>query len=87
MSKFNYEQLKNGRLFSVKFIKKDGSERTMLARLGVKKGINGKGLNYNPDEHNYLIVYSIHDKAYRTVNKNTVLQIKANGVTYKHMIA
>ena len=33
-----------GKFFSVTFIKKDGSVRKMTARLGVRKGINGKDL-------------------------------------------
>ena len=35
-------------IFSVVFLKKDGTIRRMICRLGVKKYVNGKGLKYDP---------------------------------------
>ena len=35
-----------GKLFSVVFKKKDGSIRKMVARLGVKQNLTGRGLLY-----------------------------------------
>jgi len=43
----------NGKIFAVQFIKKDGSIRMMLARLGVRKHLKG-GTN-GAGEHNSLI--------------------------------
>ena len=38
----------NCKIFSVEFIKKDGSHRLMNARLQVQKGVKGVGLRFNP---------------------------------------
>ena len=66
----------NGRFFSVSFIKKDGTERRMTARLGVKKDIKGVGLKFNPTERNLIVVFDIHKKAYRMINLSTILTFK-----------
>ena len=66
----------NGRFFSVSFIKKDGSERKMTARLGVKKNIKGVGMKYDPLERNLIVVFDIHKKAYRMINLLTIFKFK-----------
>lgn len=66
----------NGKFFSVSFIKKDGTERKMTARLGVKKDIKGAGLKFNPSERNLIVVFDIHKKAYRMINLSTILTFK-----------
>ena len=66
----------NGKFFSVSFIKKDGTERKMTARLGVKKDIKGVGLKFNPTERNLIVVFDIHKKAYRMINLSTIFKFK-----------
>jgi len=71
-----------GKVFSCNFIKKDGTSRKMVARLGVKKnlkgGRNGAGL------HNGLVtVYDMVKGAYRMVNLETITSLRANGRTYE----
>ncbi len=65
-----------GKFFTVTFIKKDGSERVMNARLGVKKYLKGGTLKYNPEDFNYITVYDMGSKGYRTVNANTIQKLK-----------
>jgi hypothetical protein len=65
-----------GKFFTVKFIKKDGSERVMNARLGVKKYLKGGTLAYDPAEFNYITVYDMGSKGYRMVNANTIKNLK-----------
>ena len=65
-----------GKFFTVKFIKKDGSERVMNARLGVKKYLKGGTLAYDPAEFNYITVYDMGAKGYRMVNANTIKNLK-----------
>ena len=36
---------------------------------------------YNPDDFNYLTVFDLGKKQYRTVNLNTVKEVKANKET------
>jgi hypothetical protein len=49
----------DSRMFSVIFTKKDGSRREMLCRRGVKKGVTGKGMAYNPADYKLLPVFDM----------------------------
>jgi len=69
----------NGKLFSVKFIKKNGTVRNMVARLGVKSQLKGKSMLYNPETLNNVIVFSMQDRAYRTINIDRLIKVKAFG--------
>ena len=71
-----------GKFFTVKFIKLDGSERVMNARLGVKKYLKGGTLKYDPAEFNYITVYDMGSKGYRTVNANTIQSLKIGNNEY-----
>lgn len=73
----------SGRIFSVKFTKKDGSERKMVCRKGVKKGLSGFGAKYNPVERGLLAVYDVQKRAYRSLNFDTLQEFKMGGVSYK----
>ena len=65
-----------GKFFTVTFIKKDGSERVMNARLGVKIYLKGGELPYNPDEKGLIPVYDVKTGGYRMVNVNTIKNLK-----------
>ena len=73
--------LDNGRFFSVTFRKKDGSLRKMLARRGVKKNLQGNP-RYNPADYNLLVVWSVNDKAYRSIHIPSIYEIKTDGLTF-----
>lgn len=64
--------------FSVHFIKKNGELRKMVCRLGVKKGVKGVGMSYNPTEKGLLCVYDVAKRAFRMINIRTIqfLQIR-----------
>lgn len=79
---FTVNELKNGRIFNVTFVKRNSEVRRMNARLGVKKNLKGTGLKYDPTSRGNLIVYSMSDNGYRTINLNSILRIKCNGVEY-----
>jgi hypothetical protein len=66
-------------IFSVVFTKKDGSIRKMVARLNVKKGVNGKGMAYNPIEKGLLPVFDMEKRGFRMINLNTVTELKIKG--------
>ena len=83
MSSFKLMEAANsGKIFSVTFIKKDGSKRKMLARKGVRKNLTGKGMKYKPLGKGLLPVFDMQKKAYRIINLMTVLEWKANGVLH-----
>ena len=64
-----------GRIFFVEFVKKDGSLRRMTARLGVKKGITGKGMRYDPAAYGLLPVYDMDLSAWRMINLGTLKRL------------
>jgi hypothetical protein len=71
-----------GKFFTVTFVKKDGTIRTMTARTGVKKGVTGQGLKFNPSERNLKVVWSCDAETFRMINLNTILGIKFKGKNY-----
>lgn len=72
------EQIKktNGKIFSVTFVKKDGTIRKMTARLGVKKDIKGVGLSFDPTAKQLVVVFDMQKRAYRMINLQTIIQFK-----------
>ena len=73
----NYEHIIEGfkgRIFTVTFVKKDGSIRKMNCRMGVTKFL--KGGKRTTDPNKYIIVFDMQNNAYRAVNKETILEIK-----------
>lgn len=70
------------KIFTVTFIKKDGTTRVMNARRGVKKGVTGVGLKYNPAEKGLVTVYDMQKRQFRSVNVDTITTIKSHGQTH-----
>lgn len=73
----------NGKIFRVEYVKKDGSIRSMMARTGVKKGVSGKGLKYNPISKALLPVYDMVAMGYRMINFQTIKSLSMNGEKYE----
>lgn len=73
----------DGRIASVDFTKKDGSNRTMVFRLHVTKYVKGSTkqavARYDTP---YVTAYDMSKRAYRNINLNTVRRVRANGLTY-----
>ena len=74
----------DGKLFSASFIKKDGSQRDILCRLGVKSYIKGTGKpSYALKKDNpYQLVFDFQKRAYRVINMETLFKIKFQNKTY-----
>lgn len=71
---------KNGRIFSIKFLKRsDGTERTMVCRTGVKKFLKEGEPAYDPKDHNLIWVYDMVKKGYRSIPKDGVTEILLDG--------
>tara|TARA_R110000824_G_scaffold341778_1_gene528209 strand:+ start:626 stop:904 length:279 start_codon:yes stop_codon:yes gene_type:complete len=71
-----------GSIFSVVFLKKDGTIRKMLCRFGVKKHLRGGKLSFNPLERALLVVFDMQKEAYRMINLETLMSINMKGVEY-----
>jgi hypothetical protein len=67
---------KGNRMFSVTFIKKDGSLRRMVARLGVRKGVKGIGMSFNPSDKGLMVVFDMHKREFRMINLETIVELK-----------
>jgi len=72
----------HGKIFSCEFIKKDGSLRKMVARLGVAKDLKG-GNNGASAKNSLVTVFDMVAGAYRMINLSTLTTLKVAGVTYK----
>jgi hypothetical protein len=75
-------QKNKGKIFTVKFVKKNGDERTMNCRLGVSKGITGKGMSFDSLSRDLLPVWDMQSEGYRMINLSTILEIKIAGKVY-----
>ena len=73
-------QQTKGRFFTVTFIKKDGTERTLNGRVGVTKHLKG-GVSRAGDQ--YITVFDVQNGGYRAVNKNTIVKIKFGKEVYR----
>jgi len=71
-----------GKYFTVSFTKKDGTNRVMNARLGVKVYLKGGTLPYNPDEKGLIPVFDAKIKKYRMVSINTINKLIVDKVEY-----
>lgn len=72
-----------GTIFTVEFIKKDNTIRKMNCRMGVKQGLTGKGMAYDPADKEKLCVYDVQKGSYRMINLDNMLTLKLAGKTYK----
>lgn len=68
----------NGKMVTVTFIKQDGSTRILNGRLGVKKYLKGGKLNTNSAE--YISIYDVQNKGYRSINRNTIVALRMQGI-------
>lgn len=75
-----------GGIFNVKFYKTNGELRSINARFGVRKGVTGKGLSYNPEDHGNIIIFSMNDNGFRTVKLDNIVSIKFNGTTLQSQL-
>lgn len=70
-----------GKTFSVSFVKKDGSERRMNCRLGVKKHLKG-GESTVRHIPNLVTVFEMPKSQYRNINTDTIYQISIEGESF-----
>jgi hypothetical protein len=71
-----------GKFFTITFVKKDNSQRRMTARTGVKIGVNGQGMKYNPSDYGMKSVYDMANLDWRMINFKTATRLKINKKDY-----
>lgn len=75
-----------GKIVSVTFTKKtDGTERTLVGRLGVKKGVKGVELDRKEtdEKHDVITIYDIQKKQFRRINIPGIISIRAGGAEHE----
>ena len=72
-----------GKIFSVVFRKRTTGEwRKLIGRLGVRKDVNGTGLNYDPETKQLMTVYDMQNQGWRMINKNSITELQTKGESY-----
>lgn len=71
-----------GRIFSCYFRKKNGEMREMTARRGVKVGLAGGSLPYDPKPKLLLPVFDMSIRDRRMVNLDTLVSFNIGGETF-----
>ena len=72
-----------GKIFTVSFIKKDGTLRKMNCRLGVTKHLKGGELAFDPKEYDLIPVFDLQKNAYRMINLDSLVEVTINGETFE----
>jgi hypothetical protein len=71
----------NGKILTVTFIKKDGTERVLNGRLGVKSHLKG-GVS-TVDHNQYINIFDMQAGGYRNINRDTIKSVRVGGVEYQ----
>lgn len=85
LSKFKTDEVikeTKGKIFSCSFIKKDGTIRNMVARLGVRKDLKG-GRSNSSSKNSLVTVFDMLNGGYRSINLETIITLKVKGTHYQ----
>ena len=73
-----------GRFFTVEFIKRtNGENRIMLCRTGVRRGVTGFGLKFNPVDKGLKTVWDCNKRQFRMITLNSVSKLNINKLQIK----
>ena len=75
-----FRKIVGSKFFTVKFKKKDGTIRKLNGKLGVTKHLKGGVKKYDASSLGYITVYDNVNKGYRTINLNTLQELKCGKV-------
>ena len=75
----------NGQLFGAEFVKKDGSVRRMVARMGVTKGVKGGGYSHTRDitRSNITVFEMAGGGQFRAIPVDRLIRLKMGGKQYE----
>ncbi len=77
------EAARSGRIFTVQFIKRTTGElRTMSCRRGVRKGVKGVGMSYDPLSKGLLTVWDVNKGQHRMINLADLVSLTMDGKTF-----
>ena len=71
-------------IFSARFQKRtDGTNRLMVCRLRVRKGVNGRGMKYDATERGLMPVYDVQAQSWRSIPVDAVTDLTIRGTHYR----
>lgn len=81
------EREKSGKIFTVTYItrgsrKNPSHPRKMNCRTGVKKGVSGRGLKFDPKSHGLKSVFDVRAGGHRFVSLEQITKIKMKNKEY-----
>lgn len=73
-----------GKIFSVHFVKKDGSLRKMICRTGVRKYLNDptKAAPINLSKGNVITVFDMKEVNYRSFDLSRLIAMRVRGMPF-----
>lgn len=83
MTNTEFKKMVGNKIFSVTFVKADKTLRTYNARVDVKKYTKG-GVNTVEHKPHLVTVWELTAKQYRTLNLDTIKQLKYSGAEYNY---
>lgn len=69
----------DGKIFSATFTKADGTERRVVARLGVTKHLKGTGKKFDDAEKNIVTCWDFTCSGYRSFRVDRLHSVRAHG--------
>ncbi|QDP47122.1 MAG: hypothetical protein GOVbin40013_3 [Prokaryotic dsDNA virus sp.] len=76
------EKTKDGKIFSLTYLRADKSMGADKFRFGVKSYLKGGALNYDPIKAKNLVLFNMSKKQYRTIKFERIISAKIDGVEY-----
>lgn len=83
MTNTEFKKMVGNKIFSVTFVKADKTLRTYNARVDVKKYTKGCA-NTVEGHPNLVTIFEMDKSCYRTLNLETIKQLKYAGVEYNY---
>ena len=72
-----------GKWFGVDVVKRTtGSKRRFCARGGVKVGVTGEGLKFDPEKKRILGIYDRVARGHRFIDLDAITEVRIKGVRY-----
>ena len=89
----NILKAQRGKLFSVTFTARGtGEERTIVGRMGVRKGVNGHGMRYTPAKYDAITIWDNGNvpnaagkksEGHKTVPLDTISEVRAGNAIFR----
>lgn len=77
------EVIPKNKIFTVTFVKQDGTIRRLTGRKGVKKYLTDAGLRYEPESRRMFTMFEMKSLGYRLIKLDNIQRMKINGVEYE----